>query len=280
MLENNIKIGYCKVCGKELFVGKRANIKNLICSECKKDPANVGQSTIRICTKCGRKYTRGSHCSNEFCNKHSLGQIKTLIKYFGFNEEKLGTLEVEKEFNRIRDLIYDLYWNKGYSCGEIGRMFDYSDNIQHIFKYLNIPKRSISDMKKVSILRGISNLSNKSNCYKQAWHISWNGKEVYLRSSYELEYAKYLDEQKINYEVESIRIKYFDSTRNSYRCAIPDFYLPDTNTLVEIKSSWTYNEQEMFDKYNEYIKQGFNFKLILDHITYNTVVKKKDTSSN
>ena len=47
--------------------------------------------------------------------------------------------------------------------------------------------------------------------YKHGYHITWNNKKVYLRSSYEFDYAKLLDKQKINYEVENLRIKYWDS---------------------------------------------------------------------
>ena len=49
------------------------------------------------------------------------------------------------------------------------------------------------------------------------------------------------------------------------RIAIPDFYLPETNTIIEIKSSWTLDKQNMIDKRNSYINLNYNFKLILEH---------------
>jgi len=88
---------------------------------------------------------------------------------------------------------------------------------------------------------------------------------VYLRSSFEFEFAKELDGQKIEYEVEFKHIKYFDTQLNEYRCAIPDFYIPSTNTIVEIKSTWTLNKQEMIDKFKAYRELGYNCKLICDH---------------
>ena len=101
--------------------------------------------------------------------------------------------------------------------------------------------------------------------YKEGWYKTWKGNEIYLRSSYEEDYAKELDENKINYEYESLQIKYFDTQQNKFRCAIPDFYLPDTNTIVEIKSTWTLDIQEMKDKVKAYKDLGYNFKLILEH---------------
>ncbi len=108
-------------------------------------------------------------------------------------------------------------------------------------------------------------ISHADNQYKTEWHTTWDGREVFLRSSYESDYATVLDKNQIFYEVESLRIKYFDTQRYEYRCAIPDFYIPSTNTIVEIKSSWTYDEQNMKDKVDEYYKLGYNFKLILNH---------------
>ena len=52
------------------------------------------------------------------------------------------------------------------------------------------------------------------------------------------------------------------------RVAIPDFYLPETNTIVEIKSNYFYDEQNMLDKHKEYKRHGYNFKLILEREEY------------
>ena len=106
---------------------------------------------------------------------------------------------------------------------------------------------------------------NFESIYKTGFHITWDNKKVWYRSSYELDYAKELDEKKIKYELETLRIWYFDTQKCIDRTAIPDFYLPETNTIVEIKSSYTYDKQNMDDKIKAYKKYGYNFKLILDH---------------
>ena len=53
-----------------------------------------------------------------------------------------------------------------------------------------------------------------------------------MRSSWEILYAKYLDKNKIKWEYES---KQFDLGKLTYR---PDFYLPKTDTYIEIKGYW------------------------------------------
>lgn len=71
--------------------------------------------------------------------------------------------------------------------------------------------------------------------------------------------------KKRDYEVESLVIPYFDSQKEKYRCAIPDFYIPNQNLIVEIKSNWTLNKQNMIDKFESYKQLGYNYKLICEH---------------
>jgi hypothetical protein len=45
---------------------------------------------------------------------------------------------------------------------------------------------------------------------------------------------------------------------------VPDFYLPEKNLIVEIKSTWTlsvWDKKEYIIK--EYLKQGYKFALII-----------------
>jgi hypothetical protein len=46
---------------------------------------------------------------------------------------------------------------------------------------------------------------------------------------------------------------------------VPDFYLPDSNTIVEIKSLYWLRPEEMRNKRDAYLNLGYKFKLILEH---------------
>ena len=94
------------------------------------------------------------------------------------------------------------------------------------------------------------------------WYTSWENKKFYLRSSYEFKFAKMLDEQKISYEVENPIVKYFDTQENKIRNAKPDFYIPSENLIIEIKSKYTLDMQNMIDRKKAYIENGYNFKCI------------------
>ena len=189
--------------------------------------------------------------------------FKKLIP-FGLNINTLYTEEFIQEHKKVKELLYNEYVINGLSPKDIynkyncNNYFNSSETLLHLFKDWDFPIRSFSAAVVNEYIQG------KHNDYGQ-WHTTWNNKEVYLRSSFELDYAKELDEQQINYDVEYLHIKYWDSKNDKFRCAIPDFYLPNTNTIVEIKSTWTLDKQNMKDKMKAYKDLGYNFKLICDH---------------
>ncbi len=266
---HTLKEAKCIDCGQYFMVGKRASLNKCRCEDCHKKYKNYHKpSCVKKCKICGKTYYKyQGGCQNEFCKQHSIQGFE-LLKIFGFDKSKLGTFEVENEFDRIRNIIYKLYWEDNLSSKEISEKFNFKSKhsiTQTVFKFLNIPCRNVGQSISNAFLTGRKNTSNSKNQYKSEWHTTWNGKEVYLRSSYESDYAKELDEQKIDYDVEALRIKYFDTKENEYRCAIPDFYIPSENMIVEIKSSWTLDKQEMKDKMKTYKELGYNFKLICDH---------------
>ena len=195
------------------------------------------------------------------------------VEHLGFDPTTIGTREVFNEFDRIRYKIYDQYWNQGLSSLELGKLYNYKyDRMAiNIFQDLEIPTRTLSEATTLSILFGRSSLPQVSQSkgrmlesVHQDWHTTWAGDEVFLRSSYELDYANYLDENQISYSVEDLRIEYYDSQQDRTRIAIPDFYISSTNEIVEIKSDFTLDIQEMLDKFEAYKKLGYIPKLVLE----------------
>ena len=227
------------------------------------------KSTYKICKACGKRYTKLAKTKTKFCSKYCksmYNKLPTLIKYFGLDKDAVGHSSVFEEIKRIKQTLYDLYWVQNLTSSEIIQIFNYpsaANLTAKIFKYLEIPVRNNIQATHLNYLKGHLVAHPNFNC-KQCYHTSWDNKQVFLRSSYELDYAKKLDEYKVLYEVESKRIIYFDSQENKLRVAIPDFYLVNTNELVEIKSSYTLNVQNMIDKAAEYLRMGYKFKLILD----------------
>ena len=224
---------------------------------------------IRYCTWCGAEKGKCEH--PEICKKHQL--FKTL-SIFGFDLNTIGTNKIFNEYIKTKSIIEDFYIKNGAVDNILEKTFNYKSggaNFHKILKSLGIKSRNFSESQKFSILnkhRSVCTNTTEHTMFigcQQGWYKTWNNKEVYLRSSYEYDYAKYLDELKVDYLVEDLRIEYFDSQKNSYHIAVPDFYLPETNTIIEIKSTFTLDIQNMKDKVKSYKEHGYNFKLILEH---------------
>ena len=257
-IKDDLKLSKCIICGKPTYINKRKSDKFCKCNDC----LNVKQyncifTDFDSCDICYFKL-------NNVCvgKKTSIIQkLNTLKKYMNFeiSDYKTTIQYYENLKNIIQCLIDNGYSNVDICC----KMFGGSKKGNTVFEILNIKTRNLSEAVANAFIQG--KLTSPSYFYKEIWHTTWENKEFYLRSSYELDYAKELDKKKISYDYENLKIKYFDSQQQKFRCAIPDFYIPSENMIVEIKSTWTLNIQEMKDKVKSYKKLGYNFKLILEH---------------
>lgn len=257
--KNEQKEAKCIKCGKSIYINKRASMLTCKCNDC--------NGKIKKCKICGKTFigTKNQKVCSDEC-KNISKQKKSLL-YFGFNKNTIGSESVFKEYNKVKNTLNTLYWNENKSFDDIAKIFNYNKNpgnLTKIFRQLGIESRTFKESSINAFLTGKNNSYSKTQYYS-AWHTTWNNKEVFLRSSYELDYAKELDNKEIEYDVECLRINYFDTQKNEYRCAIPDFYIPSLNMIVEIKSNWTLDIQEMQDKMKAYKDLGYNFKLICDH---------------
>ena len=254
------KAAKCIICGIDIFINKRASISKCKCKDCQ-------NLTFKKCKICGHTFigTKNQQFCSDICK--NISKQKIALTHFGFNNATIGTQDVFNEYNNIKNILYKLYWIENKSFNDIAVIFNYKynpGNLSKIFKYLNINRRTFSESNINAYLNGKVN-SLTHNQYKCGWHTTWNNKKVFLRSSYEFDYAQELDIQHVDYDVECLRIKYFNTRLNSYHCAIPDFYIPALNMIVEIKSDWTLDIQEMRDKMKAYKDLGYNFKLICNH---------------
>lgn len=265
----SLKLGKCIICGKNILIPKNASLLFCKCKECKEPKCNITGLKTSECLNCF--FRQNGLCKNLSGIINRFNNIQS-IKLFEFNKDTLGTLKVIDEYKRIQSLLYDMYYEQNLSSEDISLLCGkYVEDI--IRKFFKIKFRNLSDSVRNAIKQGKLDLPNNINQYKAEWHKTWNNKEYFLRSSYETDYANQLDKQHINYEVEELKIKYFDTIQNKYRLAIPDFYLPDFNTIIEVKSWYTLDLQNMKDKAKRYKELGYNFKLILNHkeIDINTI---------
>lgn len=215
-----------------------------------------------------RKYKKQifcKHCKTEIQNKTICNNCRPYIQ----NKvlfKKLGIIEADLfKANKLAiDKLVDLYYSKKKALLEIYEEYNIKENtVFWFFKKNNIPLRSFSEAVKLAYEVGRAIPTNNPN-YKHGFYKTWFGKKVYLRSSYEFRYAKFLDNQKVYYEVESKKFKYY--LNDECHTYISDFYIPDWNTIVETKNLYFIErDKEMLKKKQQAVlNEGYEFLLISD----------------
>ncbi len=126
-----------------------------------------------------------------------------------------------------------------------------------------IQSKKLSEKAKENIRTG--KFTPNTNNYKHQRPIKCvlGGQLTQVRSLWELIY-------RINYPhllYEFLRIKYYDTTKNTDRIYITDFYDPSTNTIIEIRPKGY--QSLLMDKHKAVLDQGYSY-LIVDEDYFNT----------
>jgi hypothetical protein len=136
---------------------------------------------------------------------------------------------------------------------------------QHKLKLQNLThkekemfSRKISKALKKAIAEGRikPNLGGFRTPYKMKY-----GDKVILRSSWEAEVAKLLDNLDLKWEYEPFYVKYFNTEKKLMSNTLPDFYLPKYNLIIEVKGA-SIALKKTKDKIRWLKKTGYNVLLI------------------
>lgn len=234
---------------------KRADFRRKLNKESGRYDENGKLNLDRHCKYCGRPSGNATVC--EECN----GYRKTSL----YKKLKLEEGPLKERFKKAKEIIRDLYFNSKKSIPEIREITDlHTGSIRYLLTVDGGVTRDHTESNKVSLETGRRKETPCSFKFKQGIHTSWEGNKFHFRSSWEEQYMQELDEKKIPYLYEAFRIRYFDTQKGEERIAVPDFFLPETNTIVELKSSYTYDEQNMKDRFNSYREKGYKTTLLLD----------------
>jgi hypothetical protein len=172
---------------------------------------------------------------------------------------------IQEEFFRVQGMLFNMYHIRQESMLSMMKIFNIPSprTMTILFDHFDIESKSLEEAGYQSYDQHRGNIPS-GHVYKSTTHTTWEGKKVYLRSSYEINYALLLDNEKVSYDVECVRLKYFDTQLNRHRIAIPDFFLPSANTIVEVKSQYFLDVINMKDKFKSYQEYGFIPKLLLE----------------
>lgn len=247
----------CLKCGTLVTVA--STTRKILCNNCRRTCKYKYEHTYKYTPKLKDVNKRAAHY---------IFTYPGLCKLIGVCIDDVCESNISDVFSRICNKLKSMYLDEQMSVGYIHKQINVKINaINNILRYdCKIKFRTNQEANKLSILYARKPIiENPYIHHQRGWLQAWNGKNVYYRSSYEKEYIEQLNNQHVDFDTEAIRILYFDTKKNRQRVAIPDIYISSTNTLVEIKSNYTLDLQNMKDKFTAYNDAGYNCKLILEH---------------
>lgn len=194
------------------------------------------------CLECNKiinkKSKRCYSCANHY---NALKQGKTLIKIYCVDCSKLLS---RYDAKRCRPCASRENFRK---FGNPAKKLDVRKKMSKIRKGRKLTKSWKKKIKESC--KGI-NKGNKNGMFGIPTPHPKGGKykDIGMRSSYEIAYAKYLDKNNIKWKYESKR---FDLGELTYT---PDFYLPKSDKYVEIKGWWRKKDKKRFKLFKSKFK--------------------------
>lgn len=215
------------------------------------------------CPICGQEQY-ASHFFKHIVTVHKMSKHDCLVKYFNIPDsadtENLSftmLLNMQKElnqssYNNYVDLYNDIV-NQYSNIIELKQEMKY--DVIPILKALHIPLKTYSTLN-----WDCSNNSNLYVGYRKDLNASF-------RSTWEANIARILNLENIKYEFESYKFTLQDGKKTM--TYIPDFYLPDTDTYIEVKGYWRNYKVQLFRQ-----QYPNKFLVIIDKPIY-TLLKKE-----
>ena len=204
---------------------------------------------------------------SEIHSNFDVDRVKLGITKYYFNQHHKRKYELsDKECIWLIDQLYKIYHVRGFGLKTMARCFGVSyTKMRGIFKRFNIDIRCgnsivterVKEHRRVRgkternfFSNGLPNQCHSSRGVQGYYFSKHNKKFIWLRSSYEYIYAKWLDKEHIDYGVED---KKFSLSGTPYT---PDFFIYDCGKLssvVEIKGYWK-DKSWKVDSLNEQLK--------------------------
>jgi len=226
----------CKDCDAEVEKKYRYAVKNDLCLSC----SNKVNANTNKDVKIEKLIEWHKNNTHHFKGKHRTDEVKKKI-----SQSNIGNYHSDKTKKKISVKM----------SGDKNPMYGRSVFSVWLEKYgeieANIRYQKMLINKSKNVKRGKeSNFYGKCYHGKGEWYKCKNGDSVWMRSSWEIKYATYLDKNNIEwfFEPEAFPINY-NNAEGTYR---PDFYLIDCDLYVEVKGWW---RDDAKDKYLAFKKQ-------------------------
>jgi len=198
------------------------------------------KKTIKKCENCQQEYEArrerqrfcGKTCQYEFIKKPIVPRI--LVSCC------ICKKDLERKINSVKKNAY---------CSDCFKIQRIGTKLTEEHKQ-KISETRLRDWAKGDVYKNVRTGPN-GRTVKWYEHKKPNGDVVRLQGTWELLYAKYLDEKNINYVAHRGAIWYTKSLDGTRRVYLPDFYLTDFDEYIDIKNDYVLNLDESKKKFED-----------------------------
>lgn len=259
-----IKFGYDPL----NFKGQKDYKKTIIrtCFDCN----NIYEQKFIYAVISFQKKQKCKYCSNkEKANKNKEEKslkLKEKYRTGEFIHPMLNKTHTDEAKEKLRNHVINKSWEerlgyeKSISAKEKSKK-SHTGEKNHFYgkKHTSESLKKMSESSKKVAKRG-----KESHFYGKIYHpksikYEINGLIIFFKSSWELKVANYLSSRNIIWEYEKKVFELIlDGKETTYT---PDFYIPETNTIIEVKGYWRDDAKEKYDLFIK--KHTNNFKIEL-----------------
>lgn len=219
-----------------------------------------GDCKVSFCQSCKTTIPNKKVKYCDGCNSYN--QLKLFYSKLGIIETNL-TLANQLAVEKFKNLYFDLELSK------IDLQRDYNLDTKSIYRFATrngIKLRTLSESLKLAFKNNKFRILNPTDkqFYKSGFYTGSTGSVFFLRSGYEFVVAEKLDELKINYDYEQIKIPYTLSGVSHWY--ITDFYLPEFNIILEPKSNYFFKikNNQYYQQYLSSINCNYELHYLFD----------------
>lgn len=175
---------------------------------------------MKTCENCGNEH-EGTYGSGRFCSTKCSRGFSTKAKRVEINEKVKNTFSLSRKIKTYK-----------ISCIICSKKFEYNR------KNTKTCSRECLKQHKANVIRKNKTFMEGGQRQgagrgKSCWYNSPIAGKVHLDSTWELKYAIYLDDNKINWKRNTARFYY--SYENKKHYYVPDFYLIEEDIFIEVK---------------------------------------------
>lgn len=263
-------VNECRWCGSKVESNPSVN-KKFCNQQCHRNWQKSKPGVVSKTCFCGVEFSSHVSSKRKYCSLDCAYKgIKTVFqtKCKGCGCELTSSKE-DRKYCSLSCMKLSL--RKTISCGECGVEFTVNKARNRKFCSRDCSSKHTSKEYSDGRFIGDKNPNFGNSKVKEAWKsgayknrkqnketrgIGGRYKGIWMRSSWEREYAEHLDSKEIKWEYEPKRFSLGEGTTYT-----PDFYLPEIETYVEVKGYWWPKAKEKFEKF---LKQYKSVKIIIE----------------